>query len=69
METRLLTKEEVAKLNEWSREFLDKYYASNGTDGDTFFKIVDLYNVCKKQGFTVDEVPTLIEMQNVIVMG
>lgn len=64
-----LTMSDIETLNLLSRELLDKYYASNGRDGDSFFKIDKILRICIEHHLTTDEVPTLLEMKNVIVMG
>lgn len=64
METKISNME---KFNKMSREILDSYYKTRSADD--FFRIDAMLQVCRKQGLTKEEVPTLIEMQNVIVMG
>lgn len=55
------------ELNTMIRETLDNYYRCH--DAESFFTIDSLLRLCNKNDLTVDEVPALIEMQNVIVMG
>ena len=62
-----MTKETLDKINSHIRETLDHYYKDHDTD--SFFHIVDLLDMCKSQEFTKEEIPALIEMTNVIVMG
>ena len=57
----------VAMVNKYTREILDSYYKTH--TADDFFRIDQILRVARKNELTVDEVPTLIEMQNVIVMG
>lgn len=57
----------LAKFNHMSREILDSYYKTRSADD--FFRIDQMLRVCREQHLTKDMVPTLIEMQNVIVMG
>lgn len=67
METTTITQEIIDKINKYSREFLDDYYKYH--KADDFFAIDQILRVCHKQGLTKEQVPTLIEMQNVIVLG
>lgn len=55
------------KFNSWVKEFIDRYYKYH--EAVDFFRIVELHKVCKEQGFTEEQVPQMIEMQNIIVMG
>lgn len=57
----------MSKLNKMIRETLDDYYRHH--DAENFFRIDDILKFCVKQEFTKDDVPALIEMRNVIVMG
>lgn len=57
----------LCEFNEMSRKVLDSYYATRSADD--FFKIDSMLETCRKYKLTPLEVPTLIEMQNVIVMG
>lgn len=62
-----LSKEEIDTLNIMIRETLDEYYRLH--DADNFFRIDEILKVCNKQKLTVREIPALVEMTNVIVMG
>lgn len=64
---RKFSKEDLDKLNKMIREVLDNYYKKH--DADNFFRIDQILQVCRKCEFTTEEVPALIEMQNVIVIG
>lgn len=57
----------LEKFNQMSRETLDSYYKTRSAED--FFTIDSMLQVCREQNLTKDMVPTLIEMQNVIVMG
>lgn len=57
----------LERINQMSRELLDSYYRTHSADD--FFRIDSLLQICYKQNLTKEMVPTLIEMQNVIVMG
>lgn len=59
--------ESLARINSHIRETLDNFYKNH--DADSFFEIVGIYNMCRDHELTQDEIPALIEMQNVIVMG
>lgn len=62
------TRQEIIDMcNKYAREILDSYYKTH--TADDFFRIDQILKVCRKNELTVDEVPTLIEMQNVLVMG
>ena len=60
-------KESFDKLNKMIKEIINDYYMYH--DADNFFRIDQILQVCRKQGWTVEQVPQLIEMQNIIVMG
>ena len=60
-------KESFDKLNKMIKEIINDYYANR--DADNFFRIDQILQVCKSQGWTKDQIPQLIEMQNIIVMG
>lgn len=60
-------KESFDKLNKMIKEIINDYYKYH--DADNFFRIDQILQVCRKQGWTVEQVPQLIEMQNIIVMG
>ena len=57
----------LSELNQMIRENLDNYYRNR--DAGSFFTIDSLLSLCRKHNLTVTDVPALIEMQNVIVMG
>lgn len=57
----------IYEFNERVKETVDNYYKNR--DAESFFTIDAMLNACKKQGLTVEQVPQLIEMQNIIVMG
>jgi len=56
-----------AIINQTIRESIDQYYSKR--DADSFFRLVDLLEDCKSNNLTKEDIPTLIELQNVIVMG
>ena len=53
--------------NEIIRETLDHYYEHH--DAESFFKLVEYHETCTQANLTTEEIPALIEMQNVIIMG
>lgn len=55
------------KFNQMIKEVIEDYYKYR--DVNNFFRIDQLLLVCRKQGFTEEQVPQLVEMQNIIVMG
>lgn len=57
----------LKKFNEQIDEAITNYYRFH--DADNFFAIDEYLRVCTKQGLTINEVPRLIEMKNIIVMG
>lgn len=57
----------IDMCNKYAREIINSYYQTH--TADDFFRIDQILRVCQKQGLTKEEVPTLIEMQNIIVMG
>lgn len=60
-------KQSFDKLNQMIKEIINDYYKYH--DADNFFRIDQILQVCRKQGWTVEQVPQLIEMQNIIIMG
>lgn len=62
-----MTQETLDRINKDIRATLDRYYRLH--DAESFFKIDRILNMCRVQNLTEDEVPAMIEMQNVIVMG
>lgn len=60
-------KESFDKLNKMIKEIINDYYMYH--DADNFFRIDQILQVCRKQGWTQEQIPQLIEMQNIIVMG
>jgi len=62
-----MTQETLDKINQKIRETINHFYRNY--DAESFFTIVDLLNACKADGLTKDEIPAMIEMQNIIVMG
>ena len=60
-------KESFDKLNKMIKEIINDYYKYH--DADNFFRIDQILQVCRKQGWTQEQIPQLIEMQNIIVMG
>ena len=61
------SKESFDKLNKMIKEIINDYY--NYHDADNFFRIDQILQVCRSQGWTQEQIPQLIEMQNIIVMG
>lgn len=61
------SKEKFDKLNKMIKEIINDYYANH--DADNFFRIDQILRVCRDQGWTKEQIPQLIEMQNIIVMG
>ena len=55
------------KLNKMIKEIINDYYMNR--DADNFFRIDQILQVCRSQGWTQEQIPQLIEMQNIIVMG
>lgn len=55
------------KLNKMIKEIINDYYMNH--DADNFFRIDQILQVCRSQGWTQEQIPQLIEMQNIIVMG
>ena len=62
-----MTQETLDRVNQIIRETLDNYYRLH--DPENFFKIVGMSQFCETEGLTREEIPALIEMKNVIVMG
>lgn len=62
-----LTQETLDRVNLIIAETIENFY--NNRDADSFFKLVGILEFCKSEEFTRDEIPQLIEMQNIIVMG
>ena len=60
-------KESFDKLNKMIKEIINDYYMNH--DADNFFRIDQILQVCRSQGWTQEQIPQLIEMQNIIVMG
>lgn len=60
-------KESFDKLNKMIKEIINDYYANR--DAEQFFQIVSILEACKINEWTIEEIPQLIEMQNIIVMG
>lgn len=60
-------KESFDKLNKMIKEIINDYYKYH--DADNFFRIDQILQVCRKQGWTQEQIPQLIEMQNIIVIG
>ena len=60
-------KESFDKLNKMIKEIINDYYMHH--DADNFFRIDQILQVCRSQGWTQEQIPQLIEMQNIIVMG
>lgn len=60
-------KKSFEKLNQMIREIIDNYY--DHPNADDFFRIDQILQVCRSQGWTQEQIPQLIEMQNIIVMG
>lgn len=60
-------KESFDKLNKMIKEIINDYYKYH--DADNFFRIDQILQVCRSQGWTQEQIPQLIEMQNIIVMG
>ena len=60
-------KESFNKLNKMVKEIINDYYMYH--DADNFFRIDQILQVCRSQGWTQEQIPQLIEMQNIIVMG
>ena len=60
-------KESFEKLNKMIKEIINDYYANH--DAEQFFQIVSILEACKINEWTIEEIPQLIEMQNIIVMG
>ena len=54
-------------INGLIRETLDHYYAHR--DAESFFKLDGYLRACMESGLTREQIPALIEMKNVIVMG
>ena len=55
------------KLNKMIKEIINDYYMYH--DADNFFRIDQILQVCRSQGWPQEQIPQLIEMQNIIVMG
>lgn len=60
-------KESFDKLNKMIKEIINDYYKYH--DADNFFRIDQILQVCRSQGWTQEQIPQLIEMQNIIVIG
>lgn len=60
-------KESFDKLNKMIKETINDYYAKH--EADDFFRIDQILQICRAQGWTQKQIPQLIEMQNIIVMG
>lgn len=55
------------KFNGMIKETISDYYKYH--DADNFSRIDDMLKVCRNYGFTKEQVPQLIEMQNIILIG
>ena len=55
------------KLNKMIKEIINDYYTYH--DADNFFRIDQILQVCRSQGWTQEQIPQLIEMHNIIVIG
>lgn len=62
-----LTQETLDKINQDIRETINNFYRNH--DAESFFKIVGISDFCSSEGLTREEIPQLIEMKNIIVMG
>ena len=62
-----LTQETLDKINQTIKDTINNFYHQH--DPDNFFKIVGIVEFCRSEGLTKDEIPQLIEMKNIIVMG
>lgn len=60
-------KESFEKLNQMIKEIIEDYYVHH--DAENFFRIDQIFKVCRSQGWTEEQIPQLIEMQNIIVIG
>ena len=60
-------KESFDKLNKMIKEIINDHYLYH--DADNFFRIDQILQVCRSQGWTQEQIPQLIEMQNIIVIG
>lgn len=60
-------KESFDKLNQMIKEIINDYYVHH--DADKFFRIDQILQVCRSQGWTQEQIPQLNEMQNIIVIG
>ena len=60
-------KESFDKLNKMIKEIINDYYMYH--DADNFIRIDQILQVCRSQGWTQEQIPQLIEMQNIIVLG
>lgn len=60
-------KKSFEKLNQMIREIINNYY--DHPNADDFFRIDQILQVCRTYGWTQEQIPQLVEMQNIIVMG
>ena len=60
-------KESFDKLNQMIKEIIHDYYEYH--DAENFFRIDQILQVCRTQGWTQEQIPQLIEMQNIILLG
>ena len=60
-------KESFDKLNQMIKKIIHDYYMYH--DAENFFRIDQILQVCRTQGWTREQIPQLIEMQNIILLG
>lgn len=60
-------KESFDKLNTMIKEIINDYYVNH--EADRFFQIVSILEACRTNGWTTEQIPQLVEMQNIIMMG
>lgn len=63
----MLRETSVEIINEVVGKALDMYYQKR--DADSFFALVEYNKMCNEMKLTREDIPRLIEMKNVIVMG
>ena len=59
--------ESFEKLNQMIKEILEDYYKWH--DAENFFRIDQILQVCRSQGWNEEQIPQLMEMRNIIVAG
>ena len=62
-----MNQKQLSNLNCMINEAIENF--RKDYNGENFFRIVDLLDYCRSKGLTKEEVPQMILMQNIVVMG